>query len=97
MDGNNSQKNAATLATKKRNQQNDAIFNDTQLQEFGQEFGGTTNNVFHVTSFSHKHLYQYFCKSTKEEYDKLREKKKAVLENLCPEMFQIVLVASGLL
>lgn len=84
LEGNNSQKTAADAALKVKNQLNDPIFDARELNKFQRDIAGARNNDFTLTSFS-----------PMQEYEKIKEKKKATSEKLCPEMFQIVLVLTS--
>jgi hypothetical protein len=98
LEGANSRKNAADAAIKEKNLGIGLIYENNELEEFLRVIDGSRRpNVFKLTSFSKSHLYQFFCKDTEEVYDKTGDTKKATSENLCPEMFQILMVTSQLL
>jgi hypothetical protein len=98
LEGSNSRKTAADAAIKEKNLGIGLLFEKDELENFLRVIDGSRRpNVFNLTSFSKSHLYQFFCKDTEDVYEKIGDTKKATSENLCPEMFQILMVTSQLL
>jgi hypothetical protein len=95
--GPNSRQGAAIAAWNEQQKKCDALFDETECNDATDPQKIGTNSVFNLTSFTMRNLYQYFCPNTESFYDKSRDKKKAKSDSMYPEMFQIILIASGML
>jgi hypothetical protein len=88
-------KMAAKIA---KDKSKDALFDLTEVNDTVSIWTAQRkHNIFKYSSFKREYLFQFYCKATEDEFDKMKKTNKPQQYKGDPEAFQVVMAASYVL